>query len=161
MLKKMARQGLLACLLITVLVMGADLKEKGGMQLLSSTSVTIGTNGNAAKQGLYTVPPGKDGIVEYIILRNPSASLTGCTDVNFGVGAGTTGSWIDAESGIADMTATTDYQVFERTNHISNEFTVIDGDDSTASNRTFGVYPIAGATGAAYTVTIDVFGYLF
>ena len=147
--------------LLTVLVMGADLKEKTGMALLSSTAVTIGTNGNAAKQDLYTVPAGKNGIVQYIILRDPSASLTGCTDVNFGVGAGSTGSWIDAESGIADMTATSDYQVFERTNHISNEFSVIDGDDATANNRTFGIYPIAGATGAAYTVTIDVFGYVF
>ena len=148
-------------ILVAVLVMGADLKEKTGMTLLSSTSVTIGTSANAAKQDLYTVPPGKNGIVEYIILRDPSASLTGCTDVNFGVGAGTTGSWIDAESGIADMTSTGDYQVFERTNHISNEFSVIDGDASTANNRTFGIYPIAGATGAAYTVTIDVFGYVF
>ena len=148
-------------ILVTVLVIGADLKEKTGMTLLSSTSVTIGTSANAAKQDLYTVPSGKNGIVEYIILRDPSATLVGCTDVNFGVGAGTTGSWIDAESGIADMTATTDYQVFERTNHISNEFSVIDGDDATANNRTFGIYPVAGATGAAYTVTIDVFGYVF
>jgi len=161
MFKKISKQWVVGLLLVTVWVMGADLKKIGGMQLLSSTSVTIGTNANAAKQDLYTVPSGKDGIVEYIILRNPSASLTGCTDVNFGVGAGTTGSWIDAESGIADMTATDDYQVFERTNHISNEFSVIDGDDATANNRTFGVYPIAGATGAAYTVTIDVFGYIF
>jgi len=160
MIKKM-RPWFVTFMLITVLVMGADLKEKTGMTLLSSTSVTIGTSANAAKQDLYTVPSGKNGIVEYIILRDPSASLTGCTDVNFGVGAGTTGSWIDAESGIADMTATSDYQVFERTNHISNEFSVIDGDDATANNRTFGIYPIAGATGAAYTVTIDVFGYVF
>jgi len=161
MFKKISKAWLVVGLLIAVLAMGADLKEIGGTQLLSSTSVTIGTNGNAAKQDLYTVPPGKNGIVEYIILREPSASLTGATDINFGVGAGTTGSWIDAESGVADMTATTDYQVFELTNHISNEFTVIDGDDATANNRTFGVYPIAGATGAAYTVTIDVFGYIF
>ena len=161
MLKKFAKQWVVGLLLIAVLVMGADLKEKGGMQLLSSTSVTIGTSANTAKQDLYTVPAGKNGVVEYIILRDPSASLTGCTDVNFGVGACTTGSWIDAESGIAEMTATSDYQVFERTDHISNEFTVIDGDDATANNRTFGVYPVAGATGAAYTVTIDVFGYIF
>ena len=160
MIKKM-RPWFVTFMLITVLVMGADLKEKTGMTLLSSTSVTIGTSANAAKQDLYTVPSGKNGIVEYIILRDPSASLTGCTDVNFGVGAGTTGSWIDEESGIAEMTATDDYMVLERTNHISNEFSVIDGDDATANNRTFGVYPIAGATGAAYTVTIDVFGYVF
>jgi len=138
----------------------SDSKEKGIM-LLSSTLVTIGTNGNAAKADLYTVPSGKNGIIEYIILREPSGTLVGCSDVNFGVGAVTTGSWIDQEAGIADMTAATDYMVLERTDHISNEFTVIDGDDATANNRTFGIYPVAGATAAAATVTIDVFGYIF
>lgn len=120
------------------------------------------TDANSAVEAdLYTVPAGSNGIVEYIILREPSATLAGCSDVNFGVGAGTTGSWIDAESGIADMTAVTDYMVLERTDHISNEFTVIDGDDATANNRTFGIYIVAGATSAAATVTIDVFGYIF
>lgn len=138
----------------------SDLKAKG-FGLLSSTSVVIGTNSNGTKLDLYTVLSGFDGIVEYVIARNPSASLTGCTDVNFGIGAGSTGTWIDAEGGMADMTATDDYQVFERTNHISNEFSVIDGDDATANNRTFGVYVVAGATSAAATVTFDVFGYIF
>lgn len=139
----------------------ADVKEKT-FALLSSTSVTLGTNGQALnQQSLYTVPAGKNGIVEYIILREPSASLTACTDVNIGIGAGTTGTWIDAESGIADMTATTDYMTLERTNHISNEFTVIDGDDATAANRTFGIHVETGATSAAATVTIDVWGYIF
>jgi len=138
----------------------SDAKTKG-IALLSSTSITIGTNSNTTKIDLYTVPPGYNGIVEYVILREPSATLAGCNDCNFGVGAGTTGSWIDAEAGIEDMTATNDYMVLERTSHISNEFSVIDGDDATANNRTFGIYVVAGATGAAYTVTIDVFGYIF
>jgi len=138
----------------------SDVKEKG-IALLDSTSITIGTNSNATKIGLYTAPSGKDGIVEYLILRNPSGTLAGCNDVNFGVGAGTTGSWIDGETGIEDMTATSDYMVLERTSHISNEFSVIDGDDATANNRTFGIYVVAGATAAAATVTVDVFGYIF
>jgi len=138
----------------------ASLKENG-IALLSSTSVTIGTNSNTSKIDLYTVAPGKNGIIEYIILREPSGTLAGCTDVNFGIGAGTTGSWIDNEQGIAEMTAATDYMVLERTNHFHNEYTVIDGDNATASNRTFGIYVVAGATTAAATVTIDVFGYIF
>lgn len=137
-----------------------DAKGKG-IVLLSSKSITIGTNSDGTKIDLYTPPSGKDGIVEYVILRNPSGTLAGCNDVNFGVGAGTTGSWIDAETGIEDMTATSDYMVLERTNHISNEFSVIDGDDATANNRTFGIYVVAGATAAAATVTIDTFGYEF
>lgn len=138
----------------------ADSKEKGIM-LLSSTLVIIGTDSNTSKINLYTVPPGKNGIVEDVILREPVGTLAGCNDVNFGVGAGTTGSWIDGETGIEDMTVTDDYMVLERTSHISNEFSVIDGDDATANNRTFGIYVVAGATDADATVTIDVFGYIF
>ena len=147
--------------LLVVLAMGADLKEYSGMSLLSSTSVIIGDDSDTSKLDLYTVPPGYNGIVEYIILREPSGDLAGCIDLNFGVGAGTTGSWIDGETGVADMSAATDYMVLERTSHISNEFTVIDGDDATANNRTFGIYVVTGATTDAATVTIDVFGYIF
>lgn len=143
----------------------ADAKQKGIM-LLSSTSITIGTNAATTKQDLYTVLPGYNGIVRYIILREPSGTLTGCDDVNFGVGAVTTGDWIDTETGIEDMTQTSDYMILDRTTdaaHISNEFSVIDGDDATANNRTFGIYVETGggATAAAATVTIDVFGYIF
>ena len=161
MVKKMREVVLVLAVLMVVFVMGADLKEKGGMQLLSSTSVIIGDDSNASKLDLYTVPAGKNGIVEYVILREPSGTLAGAVDVNFGIGAGTTGSWIDGETGVADMTATNDYQVYERTNHISNEFSVIDGDDATANNRTFGIYVVTGATTDAATVTIDTFGYVF
>lgn len=161
MSKKLQSLTLVVCLLIALLVMGADVKEKAAVCLLSSTSITIGTNSNATKIDLYTVPSGKNGIVEYIILREPSGTLVGADDLNFGIGAGTTGSWIDAEAGVVDMTATDDYMVLERTNHISNEFSVIDGDNATANNRTFGIYVVAGATAAAATVTIDVFGYIF
>lgn len=152
---------LLVCLLIAILVMGADLKEKTGVSLLSSTSIVIGTNSNGTKLDLYTVPSGKNGIIEYIILREPSSTLAAANDLNFGIGAGTTGSWIDNETGVVDMTATDDYMVLERTTHISNEFSVIDGDNATANNRTFGIYVVAGAAGATATVTIDVFGYIF
>ena len=129
--------------------------------LLSSTSVIIGTNSNGTKLDLYTVPSGKNGIVEYVILREPSHTLAAANDVNFGTGAATTGTWIDNETGLVDMTATDDYMVLERTSHISNEFSVIDGDNATANNRTFGIYVVAGASTAAATVTIDVFGYIF
>lgn len=139
----------------------ADAKLKGIM-LLSSTSVTIGTDGQALnQQTLYTVPAGYNGIVEYVILREPSHTLAAANDVNFGIGAGTTGTWIDNETGLVDMTATDDYMVLERTSHISNEFSVIDGDDATAANRTFGIHVETGAATAAATVTIDVFGYIW
>lgn len=161
MSKKTILPWLLVMVLAVTLIMGADLKEKGGMQLLSSTSVIIGDDSDASKIDLYTFPPGKNGIVEYVIMREPGGDLAGAVDVNFGVGAATTGDWIDGETGVADMSAVDDYQVYERTNHISNEFSVYDGDDATANNRTFGIYVVTGATTDAETVTIDVFGYIW
>lgn len=136
-------------------------KEKDGMQLLSSTFLIIGDNSNGSKIDLYTVPPGKNGIIEYVILREPSHTLAACNDVNFGIGAATTGTWLDNETGLVDITATNDYMVLERTNHISNDFSVIDGDDGTASNRVFGIYVVTGATENTGTITIDVFGYIW
>lgn len=138
----------------------SDMKEKG-ITLLSSNSIVIGTNSNGTKLDLYTVPSGKNCIVEYVILREPSSTLAAANDVNFGIGAASTGTWIDNETGLVDMTATDDYMVLERTDHISNEFSVIDGDNATANNRTFGIYVVAGAATATATVTIDVFGYIF
>jgi len=138
----------------------AKAKEKGIM-LLSSTSVIIGTASNGTKLDLYTVPSGKDCIVDFVILRNPSATLSGCTDVNFGTGAGTTGTWLDNETGVFELNATTEYMKLIADDSTSNDLPIIDGDDTTAANREFGIYVVAGATGAAYTVTIDVFGYLF
>jgi len=136
----------------------ADMKEKG-IALLNSKSVTIGTNSNATKTILYTVPEGKDCIITEVILRNPSGTLAGCTDVDFGVGATcATQAFLNNETGIGDMTATTD---FMRLVTSSDDYKVIDGDDATAANREFGIYVVAGATAAAATVTIDVFGYIF
>lgn len=138
----------------------AKAKEKGIM-LLGSTVVTVGSNGVALnQQALYTFPPGKHGIVEYIVPREPSSTLVNCTDVNIGIGDGATGKWIDAQS-LAAMTETDDYMTLERTSHIANEYSVIDGDDATTANRTFGIRVITSTAAAAATVTIDVFGYLW
>lgn len=139
----------------------SDSKEKAYSMLLSSTSIVIGTDSNGTKLDLYTVPSGKNGIVTSVVLREPSSTLAAANDVNFGIGAGSTGTWLDNETGLVDMDQTDDYMILERTDAISNEHSVIDGDDGTANNRTFGIYVVAGATAAAATVTIDVFGYIF
>ena len=136
----------------------ADMKEKG-IALLSSTSVTMGTNANGTKQILYYVPVGKDAIITEVIIRNPSVTLDGCNDVDFGVGAAcATQAFLNNETGIIDMTSATD---FMRLVTSSNDYKVIDGSDATAANREFGIQIIAGATAAAATATIDVFGYIF
>jgi len=137
----------------------ADVKEKGIALLSSTTGVIVGTNGNAAKTILYTVPAGKRAIITHVILRDPSVTLAGCNDVDFGTGiASATENFLNNETGIVDMTAVTDFMVLTAE---SNEYTIIDGDNATANMREFGIYVVAGATSAAATVTIDVFGYLF
>jgi len=137
----------------------ANTKEKT-IALLESTSVTMGTNANSTKQILYTVPAGKKCIITNVIIRNPSASLAGCNDVDFGVGeACATESFLNHETGIVDMTtATTDFMNLVA---VSDEYSIIDGDAVNAVDREFGIYIVAGATSAAATATIDVFGYLF
>ena len=132
--------------------------KENGMAMLSSESVTMGTAANGTKQILYTVPSGKDGIILGALIHNPTASLAGCNDVDFGVGAAcATQAFLNNETGIADMTSTTDYMWLTAE---SNDYKVIDGDDATAANREFGIYIVAGSTLAA-TATIKTFGIIF
>ena len=136
----------------------SDSKEKG-LALLSSTSVTMGTNANGTKQILYSVPYGKDCVVTEVIIRNPSGTLAGCNDVDFGTGvACATQNFLNGETGIIDVTATDD---FMRLVTSSDDYKVIDGSAAAAVDREFGIQIIAGATAAAQTATIDVFGYIF
>lgn len=131
----------------------ADAKEKGIMLLGSKTSVDMETN---AKQTLCTAPAGKRWIPTMIVIRDPSATLDGCDDVDFGTGANAD-TWLNNETGITDMTATTDFMVLRAD---SDEYTIIDGDAAALADRQFGLKIIDGSDGAA-TVTIDVFGYQF
>lgn len=137
----------------------ADAKEKGIALLGTVAGVILGTDGNAAKTILYTVPAGKRMVPVFVIIRDPSATLAGCNDVDFGTGAAcATLNFINNETGIVDMTATTDYMILTTS---SDEYTIVDGDAAAAVDREFGCYVVAGATSAAATATIDVFGYLF
>ena len=136
--------------------MSVDAKEKGIMLLKTTTGVDM--NANAAKTILYTVPAGKRCIVTHVIIRDPSATLNGCDDVDFGTGAASaTQNFLNNETGIGDMTATTDFMVLVA---VSDEYTIIDGDAAAAVDREFGIYIVDGSDGAA-TATIDVFGYIF
>ena len=133
------------------------INENCGVALLSSTS-SVNMNQDTTLVTLYTPPTGKRAIITMVVIRDPSASLAGCDDVDFGVGAtAAVEAFLNNETGIADMTATTDYMVLTAA---SDEYTIIDGDDTTTANRIFGMYLVSGSTGAA-TATIDVFGYLF
>lgn len=139
--------------------MSVDAQEIGMSLMQTTTGVIIGTDGNAAKTILYTVPAGKRFIPLLVVLRDNSHSLVGCNDVDFGTGAAcATQNFLNNETGIVDMTAVTDYMVLSA--H-GDEYTIVDGDAAAAVDREFGIYVVAGATEAGATVTIDVLGYLF
>lgn len=132
-----------------------DAKEKGIMLLKTTTGVDMAA---AAKTILYTVPEGKRCIVTHVIIRDPSATMVGCDDVDFGTGAASaTQNFLNNETGLGHMTATTDFMVLVA---VSDEYTIIDGDAAAAVDREFGMTIVDGSDGAA-TAVIDVFGYLF
>ena len=132
----------------------ADLKEKAE-SLLSSTTVANMSLDVPTLTALYTVPAGKQAIITKVIIHSPSATLDGMNDVDFGSGAVPTDGFNNI-TGIADVTATTDYYIISSDN---NEYSMVDGDHATAANRTFGMYVVSGSTGAA-SAKVDVFGYL-
>lgn len=132
----------------------ADLKERA-ISLLVSAYVADMQSDSPTLNVLYTIPTGKRCIIDQVVIRDPSASLAGMNDVDFGWGATALG-WLNNETGIGDMTATTDFMVLRAD---SDEYTIGDGDDSTVANRSFGMYVVSGSTGAA-SAYVDVFGYL-
>jgi hypothetical protein len=103
----------------------------------------------AGKTALYTVPVGKTFIPVLEVVRNPSATLAGGTDYDFGTGenADTWRQGVD----LSTLVAPADYRA-------------IAGADVTkyavcGAVSVFGIKVITGATEAA-TATVDVFGYL-
>ncbi len=122
------------------------LNENALTKITSVSGVDMKT---AGKTTLYSVPAGKTFVPVLVVVRNPSASLAGGTDYDFGTGvnADTWRQGVDLSS----MTATTDYMA-------------ISGADATkyaicAAGSEFGIKVNTGATDPA-TATIEVFGYL-
>lgn len=131
----------------------ADAKRKGLYLLSTTTGVNMQTG---AKQVLWTPEAGVRGAVTAVLLIDPSATLSGCDDVDFGTGTNAD-TGLNNETGIGDMTVTTDYMFLP---FASNEYTIIDGDAAALVDRQFGLKVIDGSDGAG-TATIMVFGILF
>lgn len=125
----------------------ASLKEIA-IALLDSVAGADLQNGDG-KTILYTVPPGKKAVITHCVVRNPTASLAGGSDFDFGDGANAD-TWKNAVN-LSTMTATTDYMVVDGSNA---KYAIFDAGDA------FGVKPVTGATADA-EATIDVFGYEF
>lgn len=103
----------------------------------------------AGKTTLYTVPVGKTFYPFAVCVREPSASLAGGTEYDFGVGANCD-TWVQNVDLSGMTTLSTDFRFI--TAHETKYTKCVAGD-------TFGIKVITGST-AACTATIDVIGYL-
>jgi hypothetical protein len=122
-------------------------QEVGDMLLARVTTAHMQTSDGA--QTLYTVPTGKKMVPTRVVVRNPTASLAGATDVNFGDGTNRD-TW-KPNVDLSGMTATSDVMVITNDNA---KFTPFDAGD------TFGFKPDTGSTADA-DATMEVFGYLY
>jgi len=140
---------LIVCLLVTVLIMGADLKEKSQGLLSSTSSVAMGTNNTKAV--LYTVPPGKTCIVTRVVIHSLSGAVACGEDNDFGAGTAAAG-WNDTVN-LSTVDATDDfYCVTADDTRIEAVF---------AAGDAFGIQTDVSSDASAVTATIDVFGYLY
>ncbi len=130
----------------------ADAKKNVVSILSTTTGVNMQTG---SKIPLYTVPAGLRMIPLEVIISDPSATLAGCDDVDFGSGTNAE-SWLNNETGIGDMTAVTDFMTLRAD---SNEYTIIDGDAAALVDKQFGLKCIDGSDGVA-TATVILIGIL-
>ena len=136
--------------LVTVLVMGADLKESTGATRLSRTS-GVAMGDNATKTDLYTIPIGNTCIITKVIIYGLGANVACGTNNDFGDGA-SADTWI-TDVDLSSVDGTNDYYIvtnddtrIEAVFHAGDVFGISTDEDSDAS------------TVSAY---IDVFGYLY
>ena len=125
----------------------AALNEYSICKVATVTGVDMKT---AAKTTLFTVPVGKTFYPVMVVIREPSASMSGGTDYDLGTGANA-----DTWRQTVDLSSMTT---------LSTDYMVIAGADVTkytdcAAASVFGIKVITGTT-AACTATIDVFGFL-
>lgn len=121
-----------------------DLK-KSGIALLGSG--VAGMQNGDPKTTIYTVPPGQKAVVTLIVVRNPTASLAGGTDFDFGDGA-SADTWKTGVN-LSILTGTDDYVVLDNNNSVIAA--VFDAGDE------LGVKPSTGATADA-EATIEYYG---
>ena len=124
-----------------------DVLESAIGRLSTTTGVDMKT---AQKNTLYTVPMGKTAYVTHVVIREPSASMAGGTDYDFGTGANAD-TWRQTVDLSSMTTSGTDYMVIagaDVTKYTDN-----------AAAAVFGIKVITGTT-AACTASIDIFGFL-
>ena len=123
------------------------LNENSICKVATVTGVDMKT---AAKTTLYTVPSGKTFYPVAVVIREPSASMTGGTDYDLGTGANAD-TWRQTIN-LSTLTATTDYIVIPSIAATPMKYTM------EAAAAAFGIKPITGAT-ADVTGTMEVWGH--
>ncbi len=140
---------LAVCILVTVLVMGADLKESGIGRLSTTTAVPMGTNNT--KANLYTVPVGKTCIVTRVVIHTLGGAVACGTNNDFGAGSPAAG-WKDTVN-LSTVATTNDFYCVTADN-VRVEAVFAAGD-------VFGIQTDVSSDASAVSATIEVFGYLY
>jgi hypothetical protein len=113
--------------------------------LLKSQVVNMQT---VATVALYNVPANFTLYVHHIIVRNPTATLAGGTDYDFG--DVTNLNYFKSAVSLATLTSIDDYIIISANNTVLKEV---------PSGENFDIDVKTGSTGAA-NATIEIFGYL-
>ena len=122
-----------------------ELREKADIKLVTVTGIDMNS---VAATNLFTVPEGMTLIITHVVIRNASIALD-TADFGFGYAAGETDVIAHAVLG-SGLTAATLYKVLEAKDG------AIKGDAAEIFKIGVDV-----AQGAAATMDVDVFGYLF
>lgn len=122
-----------------------ELREKADTKLATVTGIDMNS---VAATPLFTVPEGKSCIITHIVIRNASIALS-TADFGFGYAAGETDVIQHGTLGTG-LTAATLYRVLEAK----------DGAVRGAAAEILKI-GVDVAQGAAATMDVDVFGYLF
>ena len=125
---------------------------KEGCIALLARNITVNLQNGDGKSDIYTVPVGKKMIVAAVIIRDPTLSLAGATDIDFGDGANAD-TWRNAIS-LTTMTTVNDYMYIIPSAATPVKRTIYDAGD------VFGVKPVTGAVLNA-DAKADLAGYLF
>lgn len=124
--------------------MSQELRQNA-LTLLSSTSVDMKT---VATTSIYTVPLGYTLYITHIVVRDPTGSLAGGTDYDFG--DSTNSNYFKETVDLSALTGSEDYEIVTSTDTAHTHINETESVD---------VVVVTGSTDSA-NATIDLFGYL-
>ena len=125
-----------------------------GINLLASVEIDCQS---LVKQTIYTVPDDVIMIPHCLVIREPSATLAGLIDADFGSGA-SANTWLQQIS-LDAFTGITDYGIIAQPDQAAGPPIVPVKKTIEIAAAVWGIKINTGSTGVA-TVTMELFGYL-